>query len=844
MAQAVPQDDDELTGEIAKLKEVKRWVEEIRYYEKEATPWTAAGKKIIKRYKDTREPNQQRVPRFNILWSNIQTLLPALYSRTPKPDIERRFRDKDDLGRISSTVLERAISFFINDHFNEAIRQSVRDRLLPGRGTVWVRYEPHFKDSEITGTQEVEDEGYQITDDVESYNGGAPDANASDEDDKNEPAQEIADEYVCYDYVHWEDFGHTFGRTWEEIEACWRKVYLTREQLVERFGKEIGNKITLDYTPHDIKDNKVEVVEKKATIYEIWDKCTKRALWVHKDYVVGLLDEKDDPLELEDFFPFPRPLYATLANDDMLPVPDYREYQDQANELDDLTSRIGAITKAVKVAGIYDASAEGVGRLLSEGIENQLVPVSQHAALAEKGGLAGVMQLMPMQEILQTLLGLYEARDKVKADLYEITGIADIIRGATDANETATAQQIKSQFGTLRLTAAQDDVQRFVRDLVKIGTQIIAEHFSIETIKRISGVKLLTEQEKQLVQMRQQILQQFAQQQKAQQPQPGQPPQQQAPQQQLPQMPPLPEWLTKVEPDDMEELMENPTWEEVERLLRDEITMSYRIDIETDSTIKFDQDAERDARVQFLTASGQFLDSAMKNTNPDLNPLLAKMLMFGVRGFKIGKELEGAFELAIHKLEKDAANPDQQKPDPEMAKVKGQMAIEQQKMQNEMQLDQAKLEIEKQKAQVDSQREDHRLQMQAQVDAHQGQVDAEVNKQNAMLDGEIKLKIAKLQSETELAVAQIRAKAALKQTAMGKDPMKSKDGSLDEDIQLDDGPTMADLMKDVITQLQQTLTGMQQSHQQVAQAHNNLAQAVSQPKRVMRDENGDIVGVQ
>lgn len=780
----------------------KRWVQEIKYYETKSNSWEEKGKKILRRYKDARSPREQRSPRFNILWSNVQTLAPALYSRTPKPDIERRFRDKDDLGRISSSVLERSISYFINEEFDSAIKQAVIDRLLPGRGTVWVRYEPHFKDKEDDGNKEIADKGVEITDNAESY-------------EPDEQPDEIQNEVTCFDYVHWQDFGYTFGRTWNEVDAVWRKVYLTREELVERFGEEIGEKIVLDYSPHDLKDNKSEEIVKKATIYEIWCKTDKMAYWIHKDYLLGPLDEQDDPLKLSDFFPTPKPLFATLANDDCIPVPDYQEYQDQANELDDLTSRIGAITKAVKVVGVYDASASGIERLLAEGTENQLIPVEGFAAMSEKGGISGAYSLMPMEEILQTLLGLYEARDKVKQDLYEITGIADIIRGATDANETATAQQIKSQFGTLRLSAIQDDVQRFVRDLIKIGTQIIAEHFSIETIKKISGVELLTNAEKQAVQQRQQIMQRYQQQQQGQQnPQMGH---NGGPPMPPPQLPPLPAFMQKMDQEDMEEAMQNPTWEEVEELLRNEVTLSYKIDIETDSTIKFDQDAERDARVEFLQAAGGFLESATKVENPDLGPLMAKMLMFGIRGFKVGKELESAFEVAIHKLEKDAANP-QQKPDPAMAKVQGELQIQQAQFQADQAMEKLRMQAEEQKVTL----EDKRARDQAQV------------------EGQNDLAKAKMDNETKIIVAKIGAGAKAVADG-GSDTQIPADGATQEKM----GPSLDQLLATVTQQLQQTFVAIHQSNQNVMQSHQALAQAVGKPKQVVRDPATQrIVGIQ
>lgn len=798
--------EQDIKNIVSKAKLHKRWTQEIKFYERKADEWHEKAKKIIRRYKDDRSPRDLNVPRFNILWSNVQTLGPALYARKPKPDIERRFRDKDDLGRLSSMVLERSISYFVNEEFDSAIRQAVTDRLLAGRGTVWARYEPHFKDAEYNENEEVADEGLEITDNVESYDAGSVSNGSKSETDQGSyredseslgAIEEVSDEVLCWDYVHWQDFGHTFGRTWDEVDAVWRKVYLTRDELIERFGEEIGEEIKLDYSPHDIKDNKEDEVEKKATIYEIWCKSDKTVYWIHKDYLKGPLDQKEDPLRLQDFWPTPRPLFATLANDTCIPVPDYKEYQDQAAELDNLTSRIGAITRAVKVAGVYDSSAEGIERLLAEGVENQLVPVKQYAALSEKGGLKGVIDLLPMQEILQTLLGLYESRDKVKQDLYEITGIADIMRGASDPNETYGAQRIKSQFGTLRLSAAQDDVQRFVRDLIRIGTQVIAEHFSIDTIKKICGMQLLTQQEKMIVQMSQQP-QQISHN--------GGPPMQ--PQQPMP----LPPQLAQVDPEDMAEMMEDPTWEEVYQLLRNELMLSYKIDIETDSTIKFDQQQEQAARVEFLSAAGGFLQSAMQVQNPDLEPLLAKMLMFGIRGFKVGKELESTFETAIHRLEKDAQDPSKKKPDPEMQKVQAQMAIEQFK----------------------SQQEQKRLELQAQVDTNQAQLDAQNEKLKNQGEQQLELTKAKMDNETKIIVAKIAAGA--KATADGGSDMSipSGDGS---------GPDFVTFVNNVMQALQQTFNGIQQSNQRVLQSHQNLAQVISQPKKVVRDENNRIVAL-
>lgn len=639
--------------DTAPIGEVERWSKEIELYNRESSKWVERSKKIIRRYKDERTGvREESASRFNMLYSNIQTLSPALFAKNPTPNVERRYQDDDDLGRITSQVLERAVNYYIDERFFDCTQQCVLDRLLPGRAVMWIRYVPTFKSSE----------GQEITEDV------------------------LDNEEIVNDYVHWQDFGHTWARTPEEIKAVWRKVYMDRKELIARFGEELGKQINLDYAPVKSNDEKVSEEEKKATIYEIWNKPNRTVYWIHKDFPT-ILDTKTDPLKLKDFWPLPRPMFATLANDSCIPVPDFQQYQDQADEVDDLTGRITMLEKAVKVAGVYDSSKPGIERLLNEGVDNQLLPIDQWAMLGEKG-LEGVIAWLPIEKVIEGLKVLYELREKVKHDAYEISGMSDIIRGEGDSNETATGVKTKGQFATLRLNAMQSQVSRFCRDAIRIMAEIIAEHYSLETLKAISGIKLLMQQEKQMIQFVQQMQQQP--------PQPGQSP---------PQLPPEIQKLMD-DPEKLEEMMQNPTWEEVYALLKNDTMRCFRIDIETDSTIKQDQEAEKQARVEFLQAAGGFIQQAATVQDPDLQPLLAQMLMFGVRGFHAGKDLETAFEVYIKKVEKKASNP-QSPQDPKIQLEQQKLAAQQQQAQAEMQHTQIQGQrdaaLEQQRMQADQQ---------------------------------------------------------------------------------------------------------------------------------------------
>ena len=700
---------------------VSKWTNEITRYDSLSRPWRDKAKTITKRFADERNNNMENVARYNILWSNIQTLKPALFSRNPNPEVERRFKDEDEVGRIASEVLERCLSYSINcetQEFNEKLSQVVLDRLLSGRGTAWVRYVPHFRDVEIEGNQEVKEDGYQITDDAE------------DEDDQETP-QEVYYEETIVDYIHMEDFGHTKARTWEEVTAVWRKTYLDKDELAERFP-DVEN-IPLDHGEEE--SNADESVERKATIYEIWDKSTETVYWIHKS-VKKPLDQREDPLKLEGFFPCPRPLFATLTNDTVIPIPDYVQYQDQADELDNLTGRIDSVMRAVKVAGVYAADAQAIDRLLSEGVENQLIPVDEWAIFAQNGGLQGAFALLPMQEILEVLKGLYETRDRVKQDLYEITGMADIIRGANDPSSTATAENIKANFASIRLRDMQADVARFIRDLTRIMGEVIAGHFGIDTLAQISGEKLLKNAEKMQLQMMQQNPQ-----------------------------------LAAQIPPDKAQLLTAPSWEDVDALLKNESARTFRIDIETDSTIKMDEDQQQQARMQFLDTIGTFLQNSVQSVQqfPQLAPLSAASLMFAVRSFPAGRQLESAFQKTADSMVQMAQQSQNQppQPSPEQVKAQAQQASDQAKAQSQLQIEQVRAQAQSQVEQLKHELESQRIQLQAQADQQvkmaeiqQNQHQQQLEAQRAQLDKQHELALQQQKDAHDFQIAQMNDSTA------------------------------------------------------------------------------------
>lgn len=648
--------------------DARRWALEVDLAQRAARPWMERAGKIVKRYADERDDHERKGRRVAILWSIINTIAPAVYAQPPKPQVERRWRDADPAGRAAAQILERATTYAleVGQDFDGAARGAVMDYLTTGRGVLWARYQPTFRSvtpqqpvfpsplqpgafADMAGAP-VDPAAVRFLPDGQPYIDGAP-------------VEEIEREEVFVDHVHWSDFLHSPGRNWDEVRWVGRRSFLTRQELTERFGDQVGRAVKLDYTPSAVPESAQGAEHqafKKAVVWEIWDKATKAAIWFAPGTPDRLLDRRADPLRLSGFFPCPPPLYATLSGDSLIPVPDYVYYQDDAAALDTLAQRIEALQAAVRAAGVYDAAQTGLSKLL-EGGENKLYPVDSWAHFAQSGGFKGTVDFLPLGEMVSVLNQLYAAEKSIKDRIFEVTGISDIVRGQGMASETATAQRIKGRYAGMRLGFRQDAVARFLRDAVRIAAEIVAEHFAPPTLAQAAGVQFMG-------------------------------------------------------PD-------GAMFDQAVALLREDGPRGFRLDIETDSTIAADEQADKQAVTEFLGAVGQFIGQAMPamQAAPQLGPMMGEMLKFGARRYRAGRALESAIEQGVDSLLQAAqqrqapptgAQPggDGQPPPDLKAQAEAQKAMrEMQERQQRLQADlieqqaraQADIEIARRKAQAD-----------------------------------------------------------------------------------------------------------------------------------------------
>lgn len=404
----------------------KHWDNQISDALKREKKYREKGRKYVEIYEGRKS---DEVP-FAILYSNTETLLPAVYNSKPIPLVSRRFKDADPVGKAVSEVSNRILKFLLDtesqdyDNFDDLMVTSALEAILVNRGLVRFKY---------VGTLQTE---------------------------------------CAYgEAVRWDKFFHGYARTWKKVPWIGFEWDMSEKELRDNF-QEIKFDLTKFSSTEELSKDGETTEEltgvKTFKVYEIWDKASRKVRFFSPVYPDGPLREVEDPLNLTNFFPVPKPMNFMKKVTTLVPTPLYEQYRQQAQELNDITRRLKAIIKAIKVRGAYNSTIEGIEKIL-EAEDNQMVPVENMASMPENAGIDRALYILPINDLVQACQSLYQQREQIKQVIYEITGISDILRGSSVASETATAQNIKNQWGTLRLKRSQKEVQRYCRDCLAIS---------------------------------------------------------------------------------------------------------------------------------------------------------------------------------------------------------------------------------------------------------------------------------------------------------------------------------------------------------------------------------------
>lgn len=622
-------------------------------------------------------------PDYDLFWASMEIMKPAVYAHPPQPVVSPQFKDRRKLPNITAELLERSVtSAFDRGGIDEAMICARDDLIFYNRGQLWITYETDEK-------------------------GGG--------------------QRICIEHLDRKDFLHPPARKWSEVPWVARRAWMTKTELRKRFRRVSGDAYKdaiIGPKPQYRDDDGAADHSKKAGVWEVWHKADNRVYWVAEGVSV-MLDEDDPHLKLRGFFPCPRPAYGTLRPRTLVPVPDYTRYAGHFKKINSLTRRIYALLDMIRMKGLIPAGGD-VGDAVEQALADDdnasmLIPVPG-AALLASGGAASFVQWLPLAEIATAIQGLIEARRELFSDYDRLSGISDIMRGETQAEETLGAQQLKSQYGSVRVREKIDELQRLARDVTQISAEIMAENFSKDTLLDMSQMEIPSEAEikkqiadiedaaekemKGLADKARQAAEQA--QQSGQQIDPGKAQQQvQQAQQQI---------VGKYGPM-LKQASDQVPVEDVMKLLRDNKARGFAFEIATDSTILTDEIAEKSQRNEFLTvftgaSQGLMAFASMGEAGAKL---AGEVLKFVLQPYRVGRELNSVIDEFIDAAPQMAAANQEGEDDglaaaqmklaeAEMAKVQSQTEANQANAQLKMQELQLKAAEAQAKAQQDQQR--------------------------------------------------------------------------------------------------------------------------------------------
>lgn len=582
---------------------------------------------------------------YNVFYSNVEILNANLCISNPKPDIQRRFLKRLEKDKLKSNtyamvakVLNGAVEFVSDvSDLDEQLSIAIKNSVINGRGILWLDYEP---------TISVEN--------GEEY---------------------VSDREIRIESLNPQEFLYSSAEKEKDIWWVARRHLLSREDIKRRFGYS-PTEPELQFKQED------ETQLKRGEVWEIWDKNSrKRAFILLSDVRQKFLEVTDDPYKLDGFFPCDTLEFVTNYT---TPIPEYMIYRKQAELLEVVCKKAAQVEDEVKYVTLIGSQDKGIAQRITAAQNGDVLSIPTDNMV---GAAESLIATTPVDKAILLLEHLQVEKEKLKQNIYDITGISDIMRGATDSQETATAQKIKGLFGSLRFQTRQKKVQNFRKNIYKLIAEIIAEHYDEQTLSEMTCTYLPTDEDKMNIVLAQK--QGLASQ------------------------------------DQLNELTE-PTWGDVMYILRNDKLRNYTVDIETVATA-FDDLEQQNAAIKDLTqlylSMVQYSDSLSPATLKGFIPLI-KMNLSSVKiSSAVGNQLEEAIESAYKEAEEEAQV---QQPNPDLMKI-----------QSEIEYKQGELKIKEQEVAIKQQEADRKdAELEAQIYLKQQEISTGVDI-NANISGDV-----------------------------------------------------------------------------------------------------------
>jgi len=690
--------------------------------------------------------------RLNVWWYCVNTLLPAYFSSTPKAEVNLRKRTGGIPYELGSVILERNTQYVMDLHFDfdKVGYNAALQFLLTGQSVLWARYAAKFE-KVLQEIAVIKDPTGQLIDGQGKPYTGDPSILTPSEGNILVASLEIdqkTSEKALLDIVQYNDYDCSDARTEDEIEWQARRAFLDRSQAENLFGKDVAEDLVYDSFPEVAKRDlarRDDKYEGKAELHEIWCEATGKVYWLQKNGEKPIIESSEPPTRFERFYPC-SVIRQSNDPDSVIPVSDYTHVRDQILEVERLTTRIHAVTQAIRTNFLYDAAmGPNVEQLFSGDLKGS--PITNWPSYKGRGGLQAGVEFYPVEPFVNALNVLQGARTNGLQQLYETLKVSDLLRGTSEQYKSATANRLENQWSSLGLVVRQNMFSKFVSDAISNLGTIIAEQFDPETIMEVGDADALIEPTiyipppPPMPEMSPEGMP------------PGEPGMEMMP---PPMPPPQPDPLQKI--DEMKQ--------QIMDILRDNKKRSYRIQIASDSMIAIDQQQQQQDGAMLIQQAGAFFDQ-MRGLVEQYPPLLnfsISLFQNMIKRMKGGKELDGIFTKAMQQIgdiakAKEEAAMQPPPPDPTTLEVQGRLQIAQVESQARLQAAQMDMQDKSTKNQLafqDQQLKMQRDQLDAQLLVQKQQFEEYVKQQELVLaQQELQIK----QSSVQVDMMKIQATA-------------------------------------------------------------------------------------
>lgn len=671
--------DDVNVPEDSDKPSIKFWIDALKASEDASREYRKIGRRAWEEFTSQRKYDRKNTG-YPAFWSAISTMQPAIYSQTPKPASKRVFTDrKDSVARVAAMCLDRLSTNLVkNSRFDGTHFATRDDFLMTGRATNRVIFESKIgeKPTKVrfvpvpapAPAPEQMDPGLPPMPPpppqmmlVDNY-GNQPNPEApllQDEEGFYQDGTEESIDYVCAELIptYFYDLDHNpNARNSGEVSWISFRAAMSKREVKAKWGAEVAEKLT--YTPMTRGDEKNERRKKEvkdssvlyADIREVWDRDSKKVMWICPEYTDDFVHIEDDPYELLNFFPCPDFIFGTVGPDDLYPVPAFYQLEGLIGQIHQCFARLKGAIKATKRKAAVDGSIPELKELAEDTDEGDFLVINKLMQLLGEGGLEKVIKFFPVKEFANAAVELSSALQLFEQKVYELFGIPDILRGVTDPEETLGAQQLKGHFTSVRFSAIQRDYQRLVRDGIELMCDLALKKYPERKIQEICGVAFMKPEDQQV-------------------------------------------------------------WPQVYQLLKNDKDRQVRIDIETDSTITMNENADIEQRNYLAKTLFEGLGAVAtaSQANPAYAQASMQLLLYLVRGVRDGGQIEEQVEAAIEQ----AMQPQQGEEDPTLQVEAQRNAVKQMEIETNARLKMAQMELDREKMAADANTNAFKAQLEA-----------------------------------------------------------------------------------------------------------------------------------